>query len=440
MPALTLPQARSELKRLFDESYAIVSKNGGAITDEMPNEDRSRLEANKGLILEHEVLIERLSADAADTAMFKNGRDEYGRPSETHRQPAPESPRDAFLSSLGHGFIASDQYQAAKKSGALNQPYHSIVVPLPPDISMVAQAKRAGQRDSKALLTSNDASGGSFVTPDRLSGYTARPRGELAYVDALPTQSTTSDLVEWVQQDARTNAAAPVAEATASTGTSGLKPESGLTFSLQNRAVEQIATHLPITTRILADAPMMRGIIDDELLYMLREVLEVQCMIGNGTTPNLLGLNAWPGTQTLAAGANPADALFSASLAVRFTGGVPATDAIVGPATLSALRLMRENAATGTLGNYLFGAPNAPGPLTVFGLEIITAQACPANTAFVLNMTPTTLALVERQGPTIETGWANDDFTRNIVRIRAELRGAFIVRRPAGVCKVTGMP
>ena len=37
-------------------------------------------------------------------------------------------------------------------------------------------------------------------------------------------------------------------------------------------------------------------------------------------------------------------------------------------------------------------------------------------------------------------GWINDDFTRNIVRILAELRALLIVRRPQGIFKLTGMP
>jgi HK97 family phage major capsid protein len=444
MPAPTLPQARSELKRLFDESYAIVARNGGAITDEMSNEDRAQLEKNKGLILEHEALLERLTADQGDTTFFKNGRDEYGRPAETHHQPEPSDPnavrQSAYDRSVGSGVIKSSEYETAKKHGLLAVTRPQLSVPIPPGVSLAEATKSAGRSQKALIAGASDTSAGAFVVPDRLAGYTTLTRGELAFIDVLPTLTTTSDLVEWVQQTGRTNSAAPVAEATATTGTSGLKPESAVTFAVQSKPVEQIATWVPITTRALADAPMMRSIIDDELLYMLREELEEQSMIGTGTPPSLLGLNNTPGIQTIAAGANPADSLFIASLAVRFTGGVPATVAVVNAATLQALRLMRENSATGTLGGYLFGPPNMPGPMTVFGLEITVAQACPATTAFVLNATATTLALIEREGGTIETGWINDQFVRNIITLRAELRGLLAVRRPAGICKVTGMP
>lgn len=435
----TLAQVRSELKTLYDESWQIIARNDGKIDDNLSNEDRARLGELKGTMLEKETVLDRLRADEGELERLTKGRDEYGRPVEQHHQPG-DTKRSPFARSIGDGVIRSAEYDQARKSGQFNLSRPQLAVQIPGDVDLVEAVKRADGRAIKTLLTSNDASGGSFVVNDRLAGYTPLARGELAFVDALPTQTTTSDVVEWIQQDTRTDNTAPVAEATATTGTSGLKPESGVAFSLVSKPVETIATWIPSTTRILADAPMLRSAVDDELLYMLRAELEEQCMIGTGTSPQLLGLNVHTGVQAMAAGTNAADAIFNASMAVRFTGGVPATAAIVGPATLGALRLMRENSATGTLGGYLFGAPNQQSPMTVFGLDVLTAQATPATVAFVLNLTATTIALISRQGGTIETGWINDQFVRNMVTIRGELRAVLAIRRPKGIVKLTGMP
>jgi HK97 family phage major capsid protein len=125
---------------------------------------------------------------------------------------------------------------------------------------------------------------------------------------------------------------------------------------------------------------------------------------------------------------------------VRFVGGVPATVAVLNQAGYEAIRLMRENAASGTYGNYLFGPPSQAAPLTIFGLTVALAQSVPANTAFVLNATATTLALVERMGAAILTGWINDQFTRNMLTLLAEGRWLMIYRRPKGIYKLTGMP
>jgi HK97 family phage major capsid protein len=231
-----------------------------------------------------------------------------------------------------------------------------------------------------------------------------------------------------------------VAEATATTGTSGLKQESALAWSLAQKPVEQIATWIPMTTRILNDAPMLRSAIDDELLYMLREELEEQCAVGNGTSPNLQGISTAPGVLTGAAGTDPIGAIFNAAMQVRLQGGVPATGAVLTAASWQALRLARENTATGALGGYIMGPPNMPGPMTIFGLDLALSTAIPATTGYVANFTPTTIALVQREGGAIETGWINDQFVRNLLTLRAELRALLVIRRPKGIFRITGMP
>jgi HK97 family phage major capsid protein len=436
--SMSIPEARAELKQLFDQSFAIMAKTGGRITDETTNDDRAQLEQNKANILGLEIRLQGLLDSDADSDFFTKGRDEYGRPSEPHRQPSTDR-RGAYARSIGAGVAASDEYAEAKRSGQLNLSRPQLQVTMPAGVSLADAAKSAG-REQKALLTSSDTSAGGFVINDRLPGWTPLTRGELALLDLLPTQNTTSDMVEYVVQTTRTNAAAAVAEATASSGASGAKPESALAWNVVQAPVQQIATHIPATTRILNDLGALRSMIDDDLLYMLQETLEQQCVIGNGTPPNLQGINTAPGIQTMAAGALPIDAIFNASLACRFSGGVAATAAIVGANSLAALRLARENAASGTLGGYIMGPPNMPGPLTIFGLTVAVATAVPANVAFVLNLTPTTIALVEREGGTIETGWINDQFTRNLVTVRAELRAVLAIRRPLGIVKLTGMP
>lgn len=433
--SMTIPEANTELGRLWKEAEDILAKHGGRVTADTDSEDYRRLQDVKTEYLTLEVRKDALVSAEADAGFFAGKRANHTRPAEHHRQPdGPARPR-----SIGDAVLKSSEYVALLKSGGMALQVPPLHVPLDATWSLTTEAKRAGAQH-KALVTSADANGGAFVVDDRLTGVTELTRGELGFLDVLPTISTTSDLVEWIEQTLRTNNAAPVAEATATSGTSGEKPESALAWDVRQRGVETIATWIPTTKRILADAPMLRSAIDDELLYMLREELEEQCVIGNGTTPNLQGINTWPGIQTGAAGANVADSIFNAAMSVRFVGGVPATVAVLNQAGAAALRLMRENSASGTQGGYLFGPPNQPGPMTVFGLQVVLAQAVPANTGYVLNATPTTLALVEREGANVQTGWIDRQFIRNMLTLLAELRALLIVRRPKGIFKLTGMP
>jgi HK97 family phage major capsid protein len=434
--SMSLAEGRAECKRLFDECAEILAKYGGKITDETPNDERKRIDDNLAEINGLEIKMGGWKRDAELAEQIQKGADEYGRPSER----PPVMTLDARAVSIGRYVTSTPEYRSAvQPGGALTGQRPYLAVALPPDVSLVDLAIRTAMAH-KTLLTSNAASTGVLSINDRLPGITEIARAGTDFLNILPTLQTTSDVVEWVQQTGRTNNAAPVAEASASTGTSGTKSESGLAYAVKTAPVETIATHIPATTRSLADAPMLRSAIDDELLYMIRQVLQTQTITGDGNSPNLLGLNNQPGIQTGAAGTDAIAAIFNAAIGVQVNGGVPATDVLLNQTAWAAIRLLRENTASGTLGGYIMGSPNQPGPMTIFGLGAVFVPQLPANTAFVLNATATTLALVEREGGTVTMGWVNDDFLRNIVRILAELRALLIVRRPQGIFKLTGMP
>jgi HK97 family phage major capsid protein len=435
--SMNLAEARAEIRQLYDEGASLTKKHGGVLTIDVAADDYKRLETIKAELLGLTEKAGALAAAEGDAEMFARGAAEYGTPAERHVQPSVESKRGPR--SIGEAVVRSEAYDVSLKSGLLARQQAHLSVPLGAEWNILEAAKAAGLQQ-KALITSNDTSGGAFIVNDRLAGYTPLVRQALGYLDILPTLTTTSDLVEYIVQDTRTNAAAPVAEATATTGVTGLKPESALAFSLAQKPVEQIATWIPMTTRILNDAPMLRSAVDDELLYMLRETLEVQTLTGSGTSPNLQGVTTLGTIPTAAAGADPIGALFNAAMQVQIQGGVPATAAALTAASWQALRLARENAATGSLGGYIMGPPNMPGPMSVFGLDLALSTAMPANTAIVGNFTPTTIALVQREGGTIETGWINDQFVRNMLTLRAELRAVQVIRRPKGLFKITGMP
>jgi HK97 family phage major capsid protein len=432
---MSIAEGRAEIKKLYDEGVALTKKHGGQLTADVSSDEYNRLVTIKEEVLGLTTKIAALEEAEQTTTFFSDGAREYGQPVTKHRQPeTAQRPR-----TIGDVVLLSEGYDTSKKNGALSRQQAQLAVPVPAEWNLLDAVKRAGM-EQKALITSLDASGGAFVVNDRLSGYTPLARQELGFLDLLPTLTTTSDLVEYIVQDTRTNNAATVAEATATSGTSGLKPESALGWSLAQKPVEQIATWIPMTTRILNDAPMLRSAVDDELLYMLREELEEQCIIGTGTSPQLQGINTLGTIPTAAAGADPIGAIFNAAMQVRLQGGVPATGAVLTAASWAAIRLMRENSASGTLGGYIMGPPNMPGPMSVFGLDLAVSTVVPATVAFVGNFTPTTIALVQREGGTIETGWINDQFVRNLLTLRAELRALQVIRRPKGLFKITGMP
>jgi HK97 family phage major capsid protein len=429
------PILRAEIAKHWTASEEIASRHGGVVLPEHGTDyaQEKKLLATLDCLEERSAIVDEAETIARRRQqMVKATR----VPAETHRQPDPDH-RDGGNGgrrmTLGARFTSSDQYLDSVKRRAWDdpQPRVALSVSTPDDVSMI--------RELKALVTGlSDTSAGALILADRQPALMSL-YPELSFLDLLPTVPTTSDLVEWVVPTF-TNAAAPVLEATAATGTSGTKAESGLALAVQSAAVQSIAHWIPVTTRAIADAPQLRAIIDGELLAGLNRVLEAQCLIGTGTAPQLQGLMTIAGTQTTAAGANIADSFFTAQMLVRTNGFVSPNANVMDAAAWSAIRLARENAATGTAGGYLLGSPGLTGAQTLWGLPVVLCEALPANQGVVGDFTPQSITLFTRESGSVGTGWINDQYIRNIVTILAELRATLAIKRVLSFCKVTGLP
>jgi HK97 family phage major capsid protein len=230
-----------------------------------------------------------------------------------------------------------------------------------------------------------------------------------------------------------------VPEATATSGTSGTKPESTLTYSNVTAPVRTIAHWIPVTNRMLADAPALRGLIDARLIQGLELTLESQIISGDGTGENFLGILNTPGVNVQARGTNSGvDAIFLGMLQVMVTGLSNPSAIVLNPIDFGNMRLARENSATGTLGGYLMGPPSATGAMTLWGRPVTMSLGLPAGTALTGDFA-TSAMLWDREEGQVRVGWINDQFIRNIQTLLAELRAAFGVLRGAAFSKVTGL-
>ena len=66
---------------------------------------------------------------------------------------------------------------------------------------------------------------------------------------------------------------------------------------------------------------------------------------------------------------------------------------------------------------------------------MVTSAAATAGQAIVLDASQ--LALVDRQTPIVEAGLDADDFSKNLITLRAELRAATAIFSPTAVQKWT---
>lgn len=309
------------------------------------------------------------------------------------------------------------------------------------------------QVDAKTLVTgASSTSGGAFVRNDLYVPVTDLVgERELTVADLVTQGTTESDSVDYVRVTAKTNNAAPVAEATtadagaisgASPGpytvaaASGVKPESAMALELVTTAVKTIAHWIPITKRAAADAGQVRTLIDNFLLYGLAEELEDQILNGNGVGENLTGiLQSSP--QTTGSAGTDIDAIVDAIAKVRTVGRRRPNGLVIHPNDWYSTGFLT---AKDTQGNYLIGDPRASLEQlnTLWGLRVVVTEAMTENTALVGDFRQA--VLWKREAPSILVSDQHADFfTRNLLAVLAERRDAFGVLDPQAFCTVTAV-
>lgn len=292
--------------------------------------------------------------------------------------------------------------------------------------------------DTKDLITSAATSAGAAVRNDMYPVITDLiGERELTVDDLVSKGATTSDTVEYVRVTAKTNNASPVVEASAASGTWGIKPESAMTLEVVSTTVKTIAHWLPITKRAASDAPQVRSLVDTFLRYGLEEELEDQELNGAGTGEEFEGITVAV-TQTVGSAGTDIDAIVDAIRTVRFTGRRRPDAMVINPLDWYSVNFLL--AKNGVNGGYLIGDPRASTEQlnTLWGLKVVVTDAMAENTALVGDFR---FAMRwAREGVSISVSDSHSDFfIRNLLAILGERRDAFGVLDVQAFCEVTAI-
>ena len=278
------------------------------------------------------------------------------------------------------------------------------------------QSERARFAVKNTVLSSN-----TTAFPDQRPGIIPGDFKPLTIRQLIPTISVASNAVNALREATNTNSAAEVAQGAA-------KAESAITFEQYNVNIETVAHWIKVSNQLLADAPAVAAYIDTRLRDGLAQRVDAQLLNGNGTAPNLSGLtDAGNFTAfTAVSGANLVESINKAKYALWATGNMPDT-VIVNPADWGAMELSKE-----TGGAYLYGAPGTNAGVSPFGVQIVMSSNM-ASGKFLIGSVQSSATIFQRQGAVVEMGYVNDDFTKNLVTIRAEERLGLAVDRPSGI-------
>lgn len=306
--------------------------------------------------------------------------------------------------SIGQQFVESEGFKGFEATG-------------------FSKSARGGDLQIKATLTSatTDAAGsvGDAVNQTRLPGILPLPQRRMTVRDLLSQGRMDGSTLEYVKETGFTNSAAPVAEGSA-------KPESDLKFDLVTTSAKVIAHWMKASKQILGDVSQLRSVIDERLLYGLAYAEEQQLLNGSGTGQNLLGIipqaSAYAAPITIA-GATSIDQMRLAMLQAALAE-YPATGHVMNPIDWAFIETLKDSQ-----GRYIIGNPQGTASPTLWSLPVVTTQAIAVD-KFLTGAFKLGAQVFDRWDARVETGYVNDDFTKNLVTILAEERLALAVYRP----------
>jgi HK97 family phage major capsid protein len=247
-------------------------------------------------------------------------------------------------------------------------------------------------------------------------------------IDMFPQMTWEQAGYTYMEETTFTNNAAETAEG-------GTYPESAFALTERNQPHAKVTHFVPVTDEQLEDVPEARAYLEDRLTFGLRQRVDLQLAVGNGTAPNMRGFNNVVGIQAQAKGADPTfDAILKAATKVKVTGQAMPSHYVTHPNDWQEVRLTRT-----VDGIYILGNPNEPGPTSIWGLAVVEAQAQTENTGVVADFINYSL-LVWRRGINLKVSDSHGTFfVEGKQAMRADVRGTPVWFRPTAICTVTGI-
>ncbi|WP_245504084.1 phage major capsid protein [Lichenihabitans psoromatis] len=315
--------------------------------------------------------------------------------------------------SIGHRFVENDEVKAAMGQGMRFRGRVSV------EVKNITSASTTGASATTGL-----------VVADRQPGVISLPNRGLVVRDLLMPGRTASGSIEYVRENVLSLNAATVAE-----NPSAAKPQSDITYLMQNTPVRTVAHFIMASKQILDDAPQLQSQIDGRLRYGLSYVEDLQLLAGDGTGTNLLGLLPQASAYAAPAGVTVTGetkidrlrlAMLQAVLALY-----PATGHVLHPTDWASIELTKDSQ-----GRYIWANPAGLIGPTMWGLPVVESLAMTQN-HFLTGAFKMAAQIFDREDANVLISTEDtDNFRKNMVTILAEERLALAVYRPAAL--ITG--
>jgi len=299
---------------------------------------------------------------------------------------------DGQISNVGTQFTASDAYMSF----------------------VGGSTQKARVEISNSTLTGSDAT----VAPDRKAAIVPGAEQMLTIEDLLVSLPTSSNAIEYTRESSFTNNAAEVLEGVA-------LPETDIAFELKNMPVSTVGHFTKISRQLASDAPALAAYINFRMTYGVNLRVETQLGAGDGVGANISGLMD-TGNYTAHGIANAAlgsvlkkHVLIRKVIAILRNSGYKADAVMLNPIDYGDMQIEE-----GTTANIKGLSLNVP----------VVESTAVAQDTFLVGAFQQAATVHNREGITVELSESDsDNFTKNLITVRAERRLGLTVEVPAAL-------
>jgi HK97 family phage major capsid protein len=274
---------------------------------------------------------------------------------------------------------------------------------------------------------------GEIPQAQRLSGLNTIASRAVRFLDILTKGTASSNLISWAYQTNKDGSAGQTEEG-------ATKNQIDFDMLVGSQKIEKTTAFIKVTDEMLEDIDFIESEIRNELSRELLKAVELGAYSGNGTTPNLNGVRTVAtafsaGTFASAVeNANEVDVLSVAMNQIAIAHQDAPTHILVNPSTITKLKMIKVSSSDKRYVDFQNRFVVTNGQAFIDGVPVIGTTLVTAGQYLIGDFSRA--FLFEKGGVSIDVGLDGNDFTKNFKTIRAEWRGAVVVKnndRPAFV-------
>ena len=209
------------------------------------------------------------------------------------------------------------------------------------------------------------------------------------------------------------------------------KPESTFSVTAKTGQVKTIATWTKVSEQLFADKSQLINILDNNLTHAVDVTVQNQLISGDGTGENLSGISKVGNFTDYVTGSgtatNTIDLLRNVAFKMR-GANIDNLTILINWTDWSALLGLKS-----TSNEYLINGILDPVKQTIYGIPVVLTSAITAG-KFAMGNFKMGGIVFDKTAMGLEIDRTGDDFTKNLITIRAERRLGFAVVQPKAIC------